>query len=164
LRRTTPLARPGYELELADGQTWHVPVIRSAARTGSLHQKLRFDAAGKAMVEVAARHAELWEESAALADEFFVQGRIDWARAGMFFARCLGLNYRVSVAEQNALGIFEVNHALPLAERLFDVPQLDRLRDLDDPQKKTGSTAESRPISPGSRDSIPSIDPAVASS
>ncbi len=162
LRRTTPLALPGYELELANGQTWHVPVISSQERLGALHQRLTFDASGKARAAVAARHESLWEESAEIADAYFVHGRVDWSRVGTFCARCLGLNYRVSVAEQNVLGIFELAHVSQLLDALFDRPQLNRLLAIDDPQKKTGSIAESPAISPGSRDSTPATGLAVA--
>lgn len=163
LRRTTPLALPGYEVELADGQTWQVPVISSQERLGALHQKLTIDGQGKARAAVAARHQSLWEESAEIADAYFIAGRIDWALAGTFCVRCLGLNYRVGVAEQNALGIFELAHVPPLLDALFDRPQLDRLQSLDDPQKKTGSIAESPVISPGSTDSTATIGLAAAS-
>lgn len=162
LRRRTPLY-VGYEMTLADGSKWQVPVLRSPERPTSLHQRLKFSRDGQVLHVVAARYLDLWEQAGEVATALFHTGAATLQQVAAFCVTALGLNYRYGAAEQNTLGLVEAEQAVEIAESALDWPLVAKLQQLDDPQKKTEATAGSPATLPGSNGSHPITDPAAAS-
>lgn len=168
----------GYELELADGHRWTVPIIRRPAiveRFGgaltSLPMDVGWDAEGKFCETIKPQYQALWEETGAICDLFFdAEGRI---RRGEFeidvetglrwCLRLLSLNYRYSRHEHNLLHAIDKENVFVVLGLAVDTPLVREL--LGAGAEKKSSPAPARvSMSPGSTADSPATDQAEASS
>lgn len=138
----------GYTLELADGQRWHVPVIRRPDGTTELPTDLYWDAAGKICEPLKERYRAYWDETAEVAEWFFGDDgfeskSFEKGKALGYAVRALSLNYRFDRAEQNTLKVVDRENFMTILATTVDVP---KVTDISEAQKKSGD-ASSMPSS-----------------
>lgn len=151
-----PKLHAGYEIDLADGGSWLVPVIRrpqgvcerAGIRATELPRNLRWDAEGVLQETLKPSYRLYWDAAGEVADHFFDGDGInpnpidmteDWAmRQALLF---LSLNYRVWMAEQNMLGFLDSENFATVLGIAIDMPQALMLVREWNAEKKT---AESR--------------------
>jgi len=105
--------REGYRVELGNGEEWLVPVLKYATGRSGLPEELRVTSEGKLerkpRVEYAglcARAERYWEALLAIAGGARAESVILSDAEGYLLAcEALGLNYRVTRAEVNLLGL-----------------------------------------------------------
>lgn len=162
----------GYQITLADGLCWTVPVIRRpplVERHGlpltALPRDLGWDLEGKFVETLKAEYQALWEDTAGLIDLFY-ESADDPARTafrqglwemsiedGLRWAlRILGLNYRYGFHEQNLLRAVDRSSVFLVLGAAVDTPLVGSVLQAE-AQKKTATAMSSPPgtasISPG---------------
>jgi hypothetical protein len=163
------LARPvrvsGHDVRLADGHTYHVPVIRSPARNTLLPQDMYRGPDGQFQTGIRPDYLPLWERSARVWD--MIYGEEDETREMRYVEildHCLailGVNYRVGHAEQAALRLVSTQN--DVWEALFaaavDVPLIEEVLRAE---KKTPGPSAPGPVSstPGPPAAGPTTAPA----
>lgn len=166
LRRRTELIA-GKDLTLLDEQSWHVPLIRRPAmgehppRT-SLPLDLEVDASGKTVKSIQAKHQALWAETIEMTAHRFGQATVTDDQAFGFAMRVLGLNYRVSQAEQNVLRILDSHLVIDVLDAAIDLEFVTGyVRECVEQKKTSLSPGES--TTPGSTGDTPTTDPPAES-
>lgn len=127
----------GYNLELADGRRWQIPVIRRPDGSTGLPTDMIFDAAGKYSEPIKPAYQKYWESSAEVCEWVYVDGgsdRIDNPKALMFAIEAMNLNYRYGMQEHNALRLVDKTNFQVLLMLTVDLP---RVRREMESQKKT---------------------------
>jgi hypothetical protein len=133
--RPTPadLARrvqvPGYEVELADGARWTVPVARRVAGAPGLPRALRWDGSAWAPGDVVPKHAQLWAVACRVWDALIGAAGAEVTLTLECDAAALALacNYRVGPPEISALGLFTTATQSEVIKALVDFPALEEL-------------------------------------
>lgn len=137
LRAVRPAVR-GYEVELADGQSWTVPIVRtprwealSVRPFGAgrdldrtcLPRASGFAADGQPVRRVRSDHAALWEEYRELLEPLWLQ-RLDGSYAAQYdlAVRTLAVNYRLDGPLAAALGLLDEDSAREVLECAADAP------------------------------------------
>ena len=151
----------GYEIDLADGGSWLVPVIRrpqgvaerAGIRATELPRNLRWDAEGVLQETLKPSYRVYWDAAGEVAEHFFdgdginsapVDMTEDWAmRQALLF---LSLNYRVWMPEQNMLGFLDSENFATVLGIAIDMPQALLLIREWNAEKKTD---ESRSVQGG---------------
>lgn len=161
----------GYRLELADGQSWVVPVIRRPDGTTELPTDLYWDTAGKLVEPLKERYRAYWDQTAEVAEWFFGEKGFDAegfekGKALELAVRALGLNYRFGRAEQNVLRVVDRENFLTVLAYTVDVPKAVLL---SESQKKSSdltsvSTTSTGPEgdTPDTGQAAPNLGPAPA--
>lgn len=168
----------GYELELADGQRWTVPIVRRPAIVAqfgapltSLPMDVGWDSEGKFVETIKPQYEAIWEDTAAICDLFFdAEGRmrrgefeIDVETGLKWCLRLLALNYRYSRHEQNLLHAIDKENAFIVLGLAVDTPLVKELLGAR-AEKKSPPTPAVVSMSPGSTAGSPITDQAGASS
>jgi len=140
---------PGYQIELADGQKWQVPLIRRADGSTGLPTDFVWDASGQLVEPLKPAYQKYWDDSAEAAGWFYgdeQEGRqfggptFSKARALELAVQALALNYRFGRAEQQLCRVLDSTTYLTVLAASVDVPGvMERL------QKKTPPAASSSP-------------------
>lgn len=141
-RKPTPaeirrrLLHPGYQLELADGQTYSIPVVRRPDGSTNLPTDFVFDAAGKLQEPIKDTYRAYWDASAEVCQWFYNEDapKFDKAKAISLAIDVLKLNYRYGVLEQNALRLIDATNWMSVLAFSVDLPRVQAERDA---QKKT---------------------------
>ena len=171
LRRETALHR-GYELKLADGAIWTVPVVRrppAATDRGyeasDLPHDIGWNLARQFTKTLKADYQALWDDTAELCELFFGaadgKAREISIEAGLRWAiRLLALNYRYGAHEQNLLHAVDGETVFPILGAAVDFVLAKQLLDLE---KKSAGPAElaASNTPPGSPASSPATAPAA---
>lgn len=117
---------PGYPLELGDGKTYTIPVVRRPDGSTNLPTDMVFDAAGKLQEPIKPAYTRYWETSAEVCQWFFGGEAIapDKARALQLAIEVLGLNYRYGMAEHSALRLIDATNFLAILALSVDLPRV----------------------------------------
>ena len=142
----------GYVVELADRQSYIVPVARSLDGATPLPQKLRLGADGQwAKGDVVERFAGLWKRACRSWDLFLAEsGRLADGQSVEpgteqelieIAVYALAVNYRVGPAEVSVLGLLDTQIASAVCRCIADVPEYlrveaERIAAAEDPSKK----------------------------
>lgn len=151
----------GYTIELADGHTWRIPVIRRPDGSTELPTELFWDAAGKITEPLKERYRAYWDETAEVAGWFF-EGKsadFDKGKALGLAVRALSLNYRFGRAEQNVFKVADTLNYLTILAATVDMPKVTAI---DEAEKKSASQLNTPNSTPGSVASGEAIDLAGA--
>lgn len=156
----------GYDVALADGQRWHVPVVRRWGDTTQLPRTLKFDAGGAMRAAIRPEYRELFEAMEPAIELLCGAGgeqTIDIEPFVRLAIRVLGVNYRYGLAEQNVLGLVDTTNWQAVLEAAVDLPLVEEA--LRRAEKKTASAAASERSStpPGRPADSPATPPATAS-
>ena len=88
----------------------------------------KINAAGQYQETIKQSYVRYWDESAEVADWFYGEGQCnDKAHALALAATALGLNYRFTLAEQNAFGLIDVESLMVVLAWSVDVPGAQEL-------------------------------------
>ncbi|MBL9125834.1 MAG: hypothetical protein JNG90_19490 [Planctomycetaceae bacterium] len=154
----------GYDVELADGQVWHVPIVRRPGGSTELPRAIRFGAPGMMELSIEQQYQALWHDLLP-ALEFLCSegGRVELEPLVSLAIRVLGVNYRFGLQEQNLLQLVDTTNWQRILEAAIDWPLVEeKIAEL---QKKTSEEsplpAESMP--PGPPAGSPTIAPATPS-
>ncbi len=163
----------GYEIQLADGHVWTVPVVRRPAfavealgcAASDLPHDIGWARDGRFTQTLKREYQQLWEDTAELCDRFFgaaagasreitVEDGLRWA------IRLLSLNYRYGRHEQNLLHAVDAENVWLILGAAVDYLLA---RQVLDAQKKTSIPAAPAPPStaPGSPADSPTTDRAA---
>ena len=124
----------GYFVDLADGNTWVIPIIRRPGRLiesgyppTNLPQSLGWNAEGEFVRFPPRDHVDLWEETGKLCEIFFSGNEGDrhyevGAEGVLLALRFLSVNYRIGRHEQTLLGLIDNNNLWPLLGLTVDYP------------------------------------------
>lgn len=173
LRREGTFHR-GYEMKLADGGAWTVPVVRRPEvatergyRASDLPHDIGWDRARKFVETLKPDYQALWDDTAELCEKFYgtadgktrsisVEDGLRWA------IRLLSLNYRYGRHEQNLLHAIDAETVFPVLGAAVDFVLVANLLEL---QKKSAGLAapEASNMPPGSPASSPATAQAAAS-
>jgi len=149
---------PGHAVTLADGRSWHVPIIRDAAGACGLPMRYGLDPqSGRPAATLGDEHLRLWDAAlgvlAALADaEENDDGQIvlglgmSEADAMRLAADVIGLNYHASLAELLAVGALDGPGIFNVCRAMSD---FDGLVALLDAEAKKKSTPDGQTMSSG---------------
>lgn len=98
------VTKNGYKLEDSSGRTWWIPVVRSELRGSTLPSDYSFDANGEIRSVPKRQFQEYWELAGELFD-YQCGNATGWtdAKTILAAAKMLGINYRVTVHELEAL-------------------------------------------------------------
>jgi hypothetical protein len=130
LRRRRPLVR-GYDVELADGQLWHVPVVRSPGDGTNLPCHLVMTAGGLEE-RVKQEYAALFDDFEPVAKVFFLGGTLPRPAGCDLARRALAVNYRLGWDELNRLALLDSENWKEILRAAVNVPLWE-----DSVQKKT---------------------------
>ncbi len=167
-----PATIAGYGPTLGDGNAWTIPILRRPDDTTELPRDLIGKANGTVEMPVSRRYRKLWEDSVDdVAFCFDESGKVREAMAvdleKMFdvLAKCiriLAVNYRVGMAEVNALQLIDSTNWYGVIASSVDVPQYMAI---EESLKKTNDSSGAAALNstPGEQDSSPAIAPVVAS-
>lgn len=141
-RKPTPaelkrrLVHSGYQLELADGNQYTIPVIRRPDNSTNLPTDFIFDAAGKLQEPIKDAYRSYWDASAEVCQWFYSESPPDFnkLRAINLAIDVLRVNYRYSVNEQNALRLVDATNWMAILAMSVDLPRVQAEREA---QKKT---------------------------
>lgn len=127
----------GYRLELGDGNSYMIPIIRRPNGSTGLPTDLYLDAAGKLCEPIKPAYERYWEASAEVCSWFFSDNppdTIDTAKALRLAVDAVSLNYRFTMQEQNALRLIDKENFMTVLLLSIDWPAV---RDDANVQKKT---------------------------
>jgi len=164
------LARPkqvsGHPVELADGQTYQIAVIRSPARTSELPQTMTFDAEGNYQGEIRREYLPLWERAGDVWDMFYKKPKAAMLMSAILAnaTAFLGVNYRVSRYEQLALQLIDTSNWEDVLSAAVDTPFMEEMADKEGPASNPPPAAEPSSTEPGEPASSPPTDPAAPNS
>lgn len=141
----------GHAVTLADGNDWIVPVARSF-REGltCLPEDLRMGADGKLQRSVKAAYRELFDRASAVAEPAYSQGfyEIDEEESYRLVVDALAVNYRVGLAEVNALGLLDTRTRHAALGALIDQPTFLELMKQFEAEQAGGGGAKKKDDSP----------------
>lgn len=137
----------GYSVDLGDGQTWVVPVVREIRGTTVLPRSRKWDGVAWSDGEILPRYRQLFSDACKVWDRMtggdagteIVAVTVDTDLA----ARALALNYRLGPAEISHLGLFDTRSESEALGAVLDLPMLRAIK------KKLDSGIEGGP--PGGR-------------
>lgn len=153
---------PGYDVELADGNRWEIPILRAPGTRSSLPHRFAYDKENGWKLKLDPSYAELWQMAETAWNYYAGDGGITWDFFADYATACLGLNYRIGRAELSLLGLLDTTNRNALIEATLDIPFLQTC--FSDEQKKTaGEVPATPPGTPGPEDSGPTTTPAAAS-
>lgn len=171
----------GYDLELGDGQTWTVPVVRRIGGGTNLPASLGWNEKGEWASEILPAYRSLWDEFGLVASGFFRPasaqecryygaardefGNREWSLPEVIdlAARLLAVNYRVDRYLTSALGLFQSTNWESVLFSAIDGPAVRDV--LAEMQKKSASSAAhvNGNAQPGPADSCPTSPPVTES-
>ena len=131
---------PGWPVELGDGQTYTVPVVRRPDESTNLPTDLIFDAARKLAQPIKPDYVSYWEAAAEVVRWLpaMVTGNgleaVDQVKALRLAIQALGLNYRYGLQEHNALRLIDGTNLWTVLAMSVDAP---RVLAEQEAQKKT---------------------------
>jgi hypothetical protein len=120
---------PGYDVELLDGNEWHVPVIRTPWDGTSLPAAMAYDANGQYAEPLLPQYQPAFDAFAA-ATEWFMAGSFLLAnrpRALELNLLALGLNYRYGQHESKVLRLVGTDNYLDCLGAAIDWPKVVEL-------------------------------------
>lgn len=155
---------PGHAVELADGNSYEIPVVRSpvTGRGTSLPCTMGWDSAGAFEVRIKAEYRTAWDESERSATLFYGGvadpgwRRIDYEEALRMCLRALSLNYRLGRLEQNAFGLVDTETCQRILGATVDWPTVEREMELSKKNGGSPATPDSPNSTPGDEDSADS--------
>ena len=156
----------GYDVELADGQRWHVPTVRYHGGGTCLPRSMGWDERGQFRTAIKPGYEKAWDDSGRIFSFLFEKESetIYEPEACELCTSALALNYRLDRPEISALGLLSSNNVRDVFDAIVDWP---KIKLFIEEQKKSAdrSRAASSPNStPGSGDGSPITDPAAATS
>lgn len=120
----------GHMVEMGDGKEWLIPIARSF-REGvtCLPENLRMGASGELERHVKASYRALFERASEIAGQAYNQGyfEIDEEEGFVLAVDALAVNYRVSIAEVNALGLMDTQTRHAVLRALIDGPTYEAI-------------------------------------
>jgi len=124
-----PKQVPGHPVELADGNTYQVPVIRSPARQTQLPRGMGYDGNGDFTMSIRPEYEPLWDRAGECWDIFYKDGSKSTPFAELLehSLAFLGVNYRIGRYEQSVLQLVDTINWEPLLAAALDVPFMDDL-------------------------------------
>ncbi len=125
----------GHDVQLGDGRVWTVPVLRSAEGIIRLPKKLRLGKGGTLVGAVAPRYVALWEQAQKVWNLLIGDDGVPFGELWPFACSVLGLNYRIGQPDISALGLFDSDNLVKVAEAALDVPSMRIIG--EDAQKKS---------------------------
>jgi hypothetical protein len=153
----------GHPVELADGQTWEVPIIRSPSGATSIPRSMGWDQAGAFRMRVKQQYLAAWDESEATAAFFFDPDAPKSLEFETVLQRCLqalSINYRLGPLEQSVLDLVDTTNWEEVLGATVDVPTVERLAA---EEKKRREIHGSPSSTPGGEASPPTTAPAEES-
>lgn len=124
----------GYEMELGDGGTWTIPIIRRPTDLSTTLPQSQYIERGKLVQSLKAAYRSYWDHSEEVADGFLVGKEFSIVRAHELAVEALGLNYRFGHNEQKILGIVDSENYIALLGYTIDLPHVKAVLEA---QKKT---------------------------
>lgn len=154
----------GYDVELADGQLWHVPVIRRPGGSTNLPRTIRFGPEERMAMQIERRYEAIWNDMAPALELLCGEGgEVEVEPFVKLAIRVLGVNYRYGLQEQNVLQLVSSTSWQAILEAAIDWPLVEtKIAELE---KKRGPAAPSPAAStpPGPPADSPSTAPATQS-
>ncbi len=157
----------GYRLEMEDGTSWLVPIIRRPDDTTELPCDMYYDAAGVLKEPVKEAYREYWDVTAEVVSWFFndsgILGGDGFSKQKGFdlAVKALGINYRFGHAEQRVTKVVNSENWLTILGFTLDYP---RQRLISELSKKNLSPPDTANTTPGSKEDSPTTDPAAQTS
>jgi hypothetical protein len=132
----------GHNVQLGDGHTWKVPIIREpfnkeSAGRSQLTRDFTFDSSGRLVFVRQSSDDRLWELSGVAWDHFFErekQPTLDMEEMVELILGALAINYRIGKPEAQLLRLFNTKTWSPAVEAILDTAFVD---DVLAAQKKT---------------------------
>lgn len=129
----------GWPVELSDGKTYIIPVVRRPDGSTCLPTDMIFDAAGKLQEPIKPAYQTHWEASKEIAAWIpslvtGTLGEIDKVKALRLAIQAFGLNYRYGLTEHNALRLIDATNLWTVLAMSVDTP---RVLAEQESQKKT---------------------------
>lgn len=133
----------GYDCELADGQRWQCPTIRTEILTARV--PMTYGMAGESVFgQVQERYREVWRESirwcVRFLEDYQTHRMVDLLGSEEAFTgcvRCLAINYRVGVEEVTLLRLLDDDSMEQIIDAAIDMPTFrDVHSEGGDPAKK----------------------------
>jgi len=124
----------GYEMELGDGNTWQIPLIRRPTDLSTALPQTQYIERGKLVQSLKAAYRTYWEHSEEVADGFLAGKEFTVVRAHELAIEALSLNYRFGHNEQRLLGIVDSENYIALLSFTIDLPHVNAVSEF---QKKT---------------------------
>jgi len=166
------LARPretrGYPVELADGNSYTVPIIRSPTMVTALPQEMTYDEDGEFTMSLCEEYAELWEATGKVWDGVY-EPAADEEKRGLLYEECLAyclrflaINYRIGRYEQMVLRLLTTENCIEVLQSAVDFPQFMQMVEAES-KKNAPTVAGTTNTEPGETAEPPATDPAEAS-
>ena len=166
------LARPrqvrGWPAELADGNAYTVPIIRSPLSFTALPQEMTYDADGAFQMEICREYRDLWEATGRVWDgvyELPVEGKergLPYEECLAYCLRFLAVNYRICRYEQMVLHLVTTENCIAILQAAVDRPQYEDAVDAE-LKKNIPAVADTTNTEPGETVEPPATVPAEAS-
>jgi len=129
----------GHDVELSDGNFWHVPIVRSpfdrdAMGRSSLPRDFSYDQSGRAISTRQSSSDQVWELSAAAWDHTMCPAQMPSLNLSLLLELCvstIGLNYRFGKVEQELLRPINSANWEAISDALLDVPLLEERVELE---------------------------------
>lgn len=122
----------GYDVTMASGEKYIVPVIRRPDNTTDLPRSLRLDKAGCVVETIREQYRSYWDASASVIQWFTAENgfnEFDKAGALRLAVSALSLNYRFGMDEQNAIGLLDSESYLSVLSCSIDLPAILRAQE-----------------------------------
>jgi hypothetical protein len=151
----------GYDVELADGKTWKVPVIRRCHNgSTNLPTDMIWDATGALIEPIKPAYEQLWKDTETVV-RWFTEERDDVLRSDClrYAVKALSINYRYGPNEQNIVRAIDTTNYHTILQAMVDFPTY---RYLMDSQKKMSDPSSEPDSTPGSTAETPTTDLAAA--
>lgn len=126
----------GYEMELGDGNTWQIPIIRRPTDLQTALPQSQYIENGKLVRSLKAAYLRYWQHSEEVADGFLAGKEFSVIRAHELAVEALSLNYRFGHNEQKILGIVDSENYIALLSYTIDLPHVRAVTEFE-AQKKT---------------------------
>jgi hypothetical protein len=133
----------GYEMELADGNEWQIPIIRRPSDMATALPQTQYIEGGKLVKKLKAAYQKFWDNSEVVADFFLAKKPLSELRAHELAVEAIGLNYRFGPNEQKILGLVDSENYGGVLCYTIDLPHVQAQSDIDSQKKTDPLAAES---------------------
>lgn len=123
----------GYDIELADGCTWTVPVIRRQDGSTELPVDMSFGSDGRLAEVIKDAYRQIWNDTESIAECYFSGNftGVDKSKAFDIAIRALGLNYRFGHAEQRITKAVDSTNYFDILSLVVDYPRFMAVRAME---------------------------------
>lgn len=128
---------PGYDVRLASGDRWTVPIVRVPTGGTTLPYNFWRDATGQFHQAVKPAYQELWERASAIFEIVQASGVVVWDLPEIldYCTAVLAVNYRIDAAVQSVFHIMDSESWMPIVQASLDWPAI--VAAMPDEEKKT---------------------------